>query len=62
VCSIDKAEQIGLNWWRYDRNLVSQDETETTIARLEQRIAELELQLAAARTIAAESPEGPSTL
>ena len=19
VCSIDKAEQIGLNWWRYDR-------------------------------------------
>jgi hypothetical protein len=21
VCSIDKAEQIGLNWWRYDRNL-----------------------------------------
>ena len=23
VCSIDKAEQIGLNWWRYDRNLVS---------------------------------------
>ncbi|HEY8758267.1 MAG TPA: gas vesicle protein [Candidatus Limnocylindria bacterium] len=23
VCSIDKAEQIGLNWWRYDRNLVA---------------------------------------
>jgi hypothetical protein len=21
VCSIDKAEQIGLDWWRYDRNL-----------------------------------------
>jgi len=21
VCSIDKAEQIGLNWWRYDRKL-----------------------------------------
>ena len=21
VCSIDKAEQIGLNWWRYDKNL-----------------------------------------
>jgi len=21
VCSIDKAESIGLNWWRYDRNL-----------------------------------------
>ena len=45
VCSIDKAEQIGLNWWRYDRSLVAQEETETTIARLEQRIAELERQL-----------------
>ncbi len=21
ICSIDKAEQIGLNWWRYDPNL-----------------------------------------
>ena len=35
VCSIDKAEQIGLNWWRYDRSLVAQDDTEATIARLE---------------------------
>ena len=49
VCSIDKAEQIGLNWWRYDRNLVGQEEAETTIARLEQRIAVLEGQLEAAR-------------
>jgi hypothetical protein len=21
VCSVDKAEQIGLNWWRFDPNL-----------------------------------------
>jgi hypothetical protein len=21
VCSVDKAEQIGLNWWKYDPNL-----------------------------------------
>src|SRR5438093_12645972 len=35
VCSIDKAEQIGLNWWRYDTALVAQEETTTTIARLE---------------------------
>jgi hypothetical protein len=46
ICSIDKAEQIGLNWWRYDRSLVAQADTESTIARLEQRIAELERQLA----------------
>jgi hypothetical protein len=24
VCSIDKAEQIGLNWWRYDPRLTAQ--------------------------------------
>jgi hypothetical protein len=50
VCSIDKAEQIGLNWWRYDRSLVAQEETDSTIARLEQRIAHLEHQLAIATT------------
>ena len=48
VCSIDKAEQIGLNWWRYDRSLVAQEDTEAIITRLEQRIAELERQLALA--------------
>src|SRR5437867_12526130 len=45
VCSIDKAEQIGLNWWRYDRSVGAQEDTEATIARLEQPIAELERQL-----------------
>ena len=50
VCSIDKAEQIGLNWWRYDRSLVTHEATEATIARLEQRIIELERQLALAST------------
>src|SRR2546426_8824613 len=54
VCSIDKAEQIGLNWWRYDRSLVAEAETESTIARLEQRIAELERQLAV-------SPSSPTS-
>jgi|SRR4051812_42029468 len=24
VCSVDKAEQIGLNWWKYDPNLTQQ--------------------------------------
>ena len=48
VCSIDKAEQIGLNWWRYDRNLVSPGTTQSSggapgeIQRLEARIADLE--------------------
>lgn len=49
VCSIDKAEQIGLNWWRYDRALVapaSGTDQDATVAKLEQRIADLERQLA----------------
>src|ERR687883_46798 len=51
VCSIDKAEQIGLNWWRYDRSLVHPEEPAgalppgaapaADVARLEARIAEL---------------------
>ena len=50
VCSIDKAEQIGLNWWRYDQSLVRTEPQEAlpdagTVARLEARIAELESQL-----------------
>jgi hypothetical protein len=49
VCSIDKAEQIGLNWWRYDQSLVypssSNGRQDEVIERLEARIAELESQL-----------------
>src|SRR5256886_8255262 len=50
VCSIDKAEQIGLNWWRYDRSLTKSDgEDQTAIGRLEKRIAELERELERSR-------------
>jgi hypothetical protein len=58
VCSIDKAEQIGLNWWRYDRNLVSPSSaqggavqpgaTSSEVQRLEARIADLERTLKSA--------------
>ncbi|HKS29296.1 MAG TPA: gas vesicle protein GvpJ [Pyrinomonadaceae bacterium] len=57
VCSIDKAEQIGLNWWRYDTNLTTRAErAESENAELRERLAELErrvLQLSSA-------PEGAS--
>ncbi|TME99300.1 MAG: gas vesicle protein [Chloroflexi bacterium] len=61
VCSIDKAEQIGLNWWRYDRSLIfPQEETENTIARLEQRIAELERRLALTQSPPPSAPSARS--
>ena len=43
VCSIDKAEQIGLNWWRYDTNLTTRAErAEAENLELRERLAELE--------------------
>jgi Gas vesicle protein len=43
VCSIDKAEQIGLNWWRYDTNLTTRAErAEAENVELRERLAELE--------------------
>jgi hypothetical protein len=46
VCSIDKAEQIGLNWWRYESRLShGGDGTNDEVARLQARVAELEQQL-----------------
>jgi hypothetical protein len=49
VCSIDKAEQIGLDWWRYDHHLspgknaaaLENDALRRQVAALEQRISEL---------------------
>jgi len=32
VCSVDKAEQIGLNWWKYDPHLTMQSPVVPAIA------------------------------
>jgi len=46
VCSIDKAEQIGLNWWRYDTNLTTRAErAEAENLELRERLAELEQEI-----------------
>jgi hypothetical protein len=43
ICSIDKAEQIGLNWWRYDSNLTTRAAAaEAENVELRERIATLE--------------------
>ncbi len=61
VCSIDKAEQIGLNWWRYDRNLVAPATAAAAggdgVAALEARVASLEQRLvSSAPTRSAKKP------
>jgi cell division protein FtsB len=46
VCSIDKAEQIGLNWWRYDANLTTRAAVaEAENVELRERVAALEREL-----------------
>ena len=49
VCSIDKAEQIGLNWWRYDprlsaagqRTALPAGDLEDRLERIERRLEQL---------------------
>ena len=49
VCSIDKAEQIGLNWWRHDPRLtagaqgssIASTELSDRLARIEQQLNKL---------------------
>jgi cell division protein FtsB len=60
VCSIDKAEQIGLNWWRYDTNLTTRAErAEAENVELRERLTELEQEIRklAAPNLAAASRE-----
>jgi cell division protein FtsB len=46
VCSIDKAEQIGLNWWRYDTNLTTRAaRAEAENVELRERLTELEREI-----------------
>ena len=48
VCSLDKAREIGLDWWMYDHHLSPGRTGTAERDRLEQRIAALEQQLGAA--------------
>lgn len=45
VCSLDKAQEIGLDWWRYDRDLspgasgaAAREELRAEIRQLQERI------------------------
>ena len=42
VCSIDKAEQIGLNWWRHDPRLTSLPSSPLLASDIEERLARIE--------------------
>ena len=54
-CSIDRAEQIGLNWWRFDPHLVREERPAGALpaARDAAALARLEARLAAAERVLA---------
>jgi 50S ribosomal subunit-associated GTPase HflX len=56
ICSIDKAEQIGLDWWKYDHHLspgrqqlsAENDELRKQVRALERQLASLSRRRSAA--------------
>jgi gas vesicle protein GvpA/GvpJ/GvpM family len=57
VCSIDKAEQIGLDWWKHDRHLsLGNNKLATENEQLRSQIRRLERQLGTAPGAAQRAP------
>jgi hypothetical protein len=57
ICSIDKAEQIGLNWWRHDPRLTSVPSSPLLAGDVERRLERIEQSLEQL-TLAAERSSG----
>ena len=49
VCSVDKAEQIGLNWWKHDPNLTTPIQPAAPIAHFGEVPASRRVQLTSPR-------------
>jgi Gas vesicle protein len=57
VCSIDKAQEIGLDWWKHDKHLsLGTDELSVENDRLRDQIRRLERQLEASPGTAQRAP------
>jgi hypothetical protein len=46
VCSIDKAQEIGLDWWKYDRHLAPGKQADGATEDLRRQVRELERRVA----------------
>jgi hypothetical protein len=56
VCSIDKAEQIGLDWWKHDRHLSGSKALSAENEELREQIRRLERRLEAVPGTAQRAP------
>jgi hypothetical protein len=61
VCSLDKAREIGLDWWMYDRHLSPGRTGTVERHQLEQRIEALERQLGVQSATASPPAARPPT-
>ena len=59
VCSLDKAREMGLDWWTYDRHLSPGRTGMAGDDRLERRVQDLEAQLAG-HSVPARATEKPA--
>jgi hypothetical protein len=50
VCSLDKAREMGLDWWMYDRHLAPGRAAAADTSALTERVAALEQALAGTRS------------
>lgn len=46
VCSVDKAEEIGLGWWRHDPFLAAEPQPGGQLRSLDERLQRIEARLA----------------
>lgn len=61
VCSLDKAREIGLDWWMYDKHLAPGRVAASEQSALERRVADLERMLAdREKTVAPASARTPA--
>jgi hypothetical protein len=63
VCSLDKAQEIGLDWWRYDRALSPGGERSLATRALREQVRALEARVEALASAAgvAPTPARPAT-
>jgi len=58
VCSVDKAQEIGLDWWKHDGFLSSNGQNEA-VDQISQRLALIEDQLRTAKAARADAAAAP---
>jgi hypothetical protein len=60
VCSIDKAEEIGMNWWRSDPHFASPVVSRTELAAVHDKLDRLQAQLEALEVARSKGLKTPS--